>query len=110
MPKQFSTERGAEDRSLVYKTTDSWEAQVIRSALLSENIQATVRVINLRMEGLNHSKRVLAYILDAVILVALAGMVSINLFWSKYSRHTIAGYIGIAVILVFRLVAIGQDG
>lgn len=110
MPKQFSTKRGAEDRSLVYKTTDSWEAQLIRSALLSENIQATVTVINLRMEGLSHSKRVLAYTLDAIILTVLSGMISINLFWSKYSRYTIAGYIGIAVIFVFRLVAIGQDG
>jgi len=110
MSRQFSTERGAEDRSIVYETTDSWEAEVLRSALLSENIPATVRVINLRMEGLSHSRRVLAYTLDAVILAVLAGMVSINLFWSKYSRHTIAGYIGIAVVLVFRLVAIGQDG
>ena len=110
MSKQFSTARGAEDRSLVYKTTDSWEAQVIRSALLSENIQATVRVINLRIEGLSHTKRVLAYTLDAIILAVLAGMISINLFWSKYSRNTITGYIVIAIILVFRLVAIGQDG
>ena len=110
MSRQFSTARGAEDRSIVYETTDSWEAQLIRSALLSENIQATVTVVNLRMAGLSHSKRVLAYILDIVILVVLSGMISINLFWSKYSRHTIVGYIGIAVILVFRLVAIGQDG
>lgn len=109
MSRQFSTARGAEDRSIVYETTDSWEAQVIRSALLSENIPATVRVINLRMEGLSHSKRVLAYTLDAIILAVLAGMISINLFWSRYSRHTITGYIGIAVILVFRLVVIGQD-
>jgi len=109
MSRQFSTARGAEDRSIVYETTDSWEAQVIRSALLSENIQATVTVVNLRMAGLSHSKRVLAYILDAVILIVLAGMISINLFWSRYSRHTITGYIGIAVILVFRLVVIGQD-
>ncbi len=110
MSRQFSTKRGAEDRSIVYETTDSWEAQLIRSALLSENIQATVTVVNLRMAGLSHARRVLAYILDTVILVVLAGMIFINLSWPKYSRHTIAGYIGVAVILVFRLVAIGQDG
>jgi len=110
MPNQFSDKARAEDRSVVYQTTDSWEAEVLRAALLSENIPATVKVINLRMEGLSHSKRVLAYVLDAIILVLLVSMISINLFWSGYSRYTITGYIIIAATLIYRLVGVGQDG
>ena len=110
MPNQFSDKKRAEDRSVVYQTTDSWEAELLRSALLSENIPATVKVINLRMEGLSHSKRVLAYVLDAIILVLLVSMISINLFWSAYSRYTIAGYIIIAVVFIYRLIGVGEDG
>ena len=39
----FARKRDAEDWSVVYSTTDSWEAELVRSALLSERIRATVK-------------------------------------------------------------------
>ena len=44
MFKLFSR-RDREDRSIVHSTEDSWEAEVVRSALLSESIPATVKSI-----------------------------------------------------------------
>ena len=46
MFRLFSRKRDKEDRSVVYSTTDSWEAEVVRSALLSEGIRATVKSVN----------------------------------------------------------------
>jgi hypothetical protein len=43
MFRLFSTKTDEEDWSVVYSTTDTWEAEVIRSALLSEDIRAKVR-------------------------------------------------------------------
>jgi len=45
MFKLFSRKRDREDQSIVYSTEDSWEAEVVRSALLSEGIPATVKSI-----------------------------------------------------------------
>jgi len=43
MFRLFIRKRDDEDWSTVYSTTDAWEAEVIRSALLSEDIRATVK-------------------------------------------------------------------
>jgi hypothetical protein len=43
MFRLFSGKRDKEDWDTVYHTTDSWEAEVIRSALLSEDIRAKVK-------------------------------------------------------------------
>jgi hypothetical protein len=43
MFRLFVRKRDEEDWSVVYSTTDSWEAELVRSALLSEGIRATVR-------------------------------------------------------------------
>lgn len=43
MFRLFARKRDQEDWSIVYSTTDSWEAELVRSALLSEDIRATVK-------------------------------------------------------------------
>ena len=40
----FSRRKYREDWSTVYSTRDSWEAEVVRAALLSENIPAVVKI------------------------------------------------------------------
>ena len=40
----FSRRKYREDWSTVYSTKDSWEAEVVRAALLSENIPAVVKI------------------------------------------------------------------
>ena len=44
MFKLFSQKRYYEDWSIVYSTTDPWEAEVVRLALLSEDIRAKVKI------------------------------------------------------------------
>ena len=43
MLEMFSKKRNGEDWSVVHNTRDAWEAEVVRAALLSENIRARVR-------------------------------------------------------------------
>ena len=45
MFRLFSTKVDKEEWSVVYSTTDLWEAEVIRAALLSENIRAKVKSV-----------------------------------------------------------------
>ena len=45
MFRLFAGKRDEEDWSVVYSTTDSWEAEVVRSALLSENIRAKLKSV-----------------------------------------------------------------